>query len=168
MQAHSATAFPKVYSASPKPSQSSVAPGVASTQEDIPTEEVTLSAAATTTEEKKSSGGKLAKMAGLVALGAAALGASGCAVTTGGFDYYGGYHQTTVGVTPDGTIYSNSSGHGVHGSYQEHEAIGPNGWHRSETHNDNWGNHHHESEGVHNGHYHYDHHHGHNHPWWGW
>ena len=51
---------------------------------------------------------------------------SGCAVTTGGFGPYG-YHQETVGVTPNGTIYQHNTQVSPWGIQQQGGAIGPNG-----------------------------------------
>ncbi len=70
---------------------------------------------------------KLLKVGTGIALAGAALALSGCATTIPYYTPYG-YGESTVGVTPDGTIYSEEYHQGPFGSHYESESIGPWGY----------------------------------------
>ncbi|MBI3927953.1 MAG: hypothetical protein HY319_20595 [Armatimonadetes bacterium] len=93
-----------------------------------------------TAAETKPDSGRLGKTALLTALGVAALGLSGCAITAGTYGPFG-YGQSTVGITPNGTVYSQEVQQGPYGTHVQEESTGPFGWHRSETHQGPFGSH---------------------------
>ena len=144
---------------------SKAAPPTKSAATDVPTETVEISDAAPAAE-RKSSAGKLARVGALVALGVAALGASGCAVTSVGYGPYG-YSQSTVGITPNGTIYTQESHTGPYGSHTETYRTGPYGTEHYESH-EGWrgGGQRYERVGPGGYQQHQEHHH--HAPWWQW
>jgi hypothetical protein len=91
---------------------------------ETPGEEVSISDAA---RAKPSSGKGLGMMGKAAAVLALAGLLSGCAITTGGFDHYGGYRTETVGVTPNGTVYTQQNRTTPWGNQSQTQVIGPNG-----------------------------------------
>lgn len=96
---------------------------------------------------QKSSGSTLAKLGLGVALAAAAVATTGCVATMPYQTPYG-YGQTTVGVTPDGTVYTQDVQHGPHGTHVETEMVGP--WGYQYGHQDYGNGHGHNGHGHHN------------------
>lgn len=90
---------------------------------EAPAEQVTISDAPATERRSGKGLGMIGKAAALLTLCAVM---SGCAVTTGGFGPYG-YHQETVGVTPNGSVYSQQTQVGPFGVQQQTGVVGPNG-----------------------------------------
>ncbi|MCE7873507.1 hypothetical protein DYH09_24480 [bacterium CPR1] len=98
-------------------------------------DEVSISAGSEEKPSKKGLG-RIGKAVAVLALGAALLGTTGCAVTTGGYNAWGGYQTQTTGIGVDGSIYSHGTRTTPWGTQSETTVIGPGGvYYENQHHN---------------------------------
>ncbi len=101
-------------------------------------DEVSISAGSDEKPSKKGLG-RIGKAAAVLAMCGALLGTTGCAVTTGGYDAWGGYRTQTTGVGIDGSVYSHGTRTTPWGTQSETTVIGPGGVYYGNQHYPNYG-----------------------------
>ncbi len=101
-------------------------------------DDVAISPQAAEEPSKKKGLGKIGKAAAVLAMCGALLGTTGCAITTGGYDAWGGYRTQTTGVGVDGSVYSHGTRTTPWGTQSETTVIGPGGVYYGNQHYPNY------------------------------